>query len=142
MISLWLRAGGSIVHVIKQLSGIGSSLQIPTRDGRIMSLGDGLAQALKRYLRNKEQHGLRALLLGEIDPAQLDTASSPGRTNGNGKHKDNLETTARAAGGSSRGPARELSPRHSYRVKCPECGGDLDMGEGCVKCHGCGYAQC
>ena len=47
MISLWLRSGGSLKAVIKQLSGIGSSLQIPTRAGRIMSLGDGLAMALK-----------------------------------------------------------------------------------------------
>jgi len=142
MISLWLRAGGSIVHVIKQLSGIGSSLQIPTRDGHIMSLGDGLAQALKRYLRTKEKHGLRALLLGEIDPAQTGTGNSRSRTNGNGKHKEHLDTTVRAAGGGARGLVGKLSPRHSYRVKCPECGGDLDMGEGCVKCHGCGYAQC
>jgi ribonucleoside-diphosphate reductase alpha chain len=142
MISLWLRAGGSIVHVIKQLSGIGSSLQIPTRDGRIMSLGDGLAQALKRYLRTKERHGLRALLLGEVNPDRSDATDSPGRINGNGKHKDHLDTTARAAGGLVRTAARNLSSRHSYRVKCPECGGDLDMGEGCVKCHGCGYTHC
>jgi ribonucleotide reductase alpha subunit len=48
--SLWLRSGGSLQHVIKQLGGIGSSLQIPTRNGRIMSLPDGLACALKKYL--------------------------------------------------------------------------------------------
>ncbi len=72
MISLWLRSGGSLKHVIKQLSGIGSSLQIPTRTGRIMSLGDGLAMALKKYQRAKERFGLRALLLGEIDPSDID----------------------------------------------------------------------
>jgi ribonucleoside-diphosphate reductase alpha chain len=72
MVSLWLRAGGSLRHVIKQLEGIGSSLQIPTRAGRIMSLGDGLACALKKYTRAKERFGLRALLLGEIDLGELD----------------------------------------------------------------------
>lgn len=71
MISLWLRAGGSLKHVIKQLEGIGSSLQIPTRAGRIMSLGDGLACALKKYVRAKDRFGLRALLLGDIDLAEL-----------------------------------------------------------------------
>lgn len=45
MISLWLRAGGSLRHVIKQLKDIGSSLQVPTKEGKIMSLGDGLARA-------------------------------------------------------------------------------------------------
>ncbi|MCC6358877.1 MAG: adenosylcobalamin-dependent ribonucleoside-diphosphate reductase [Phycisphaerales bacterium] len=76
MISLWLRAGGSLKHVIKQLEGIGSSLQIPTKFGRIMSLGDGLACALKKYMRAKERFGLKPLLLGEVDLSQLD---SPGR---------------------------------------------------------------
>ncbi len=70
--SLWLRAGGSLRHLIKQWEGIGSSLQIPTRAGRIMSLPDGLACALKKYARAKERFGLRALLLGEIDLADLD----------------------------------------------------------------------
>jgi len=72
LISLWLRSGGSLRLVIRQLEGIGTSLQIPTRSGRIMSLGDGLACALKKYARAKERFGLRALLLGEIDPAELD----------------------------------------------------------------------
>jgi len=75
--SLWLRAGGSLVNLIKQWEGIGSSLQIPTRAGRIMSLPDGLACALKKYLRAKERFGLRALLLGEIDPAELDNPYPP-----------------------------------------------------------------
>jgi ribonucleoside-diphosphate reductase alpha chain len=72
MVSLWLRSGGRLRHVIKQLEGIGSSFQIPTRGGRIMSLGDGLAVALKKYVRAKERFGLRSLLLGEIDLAELD----------------------------------------------------------------------
>ena len=77
MVSLWLRAGGNIRLVIKQLEGIGSSLQIPTRAGRIMSLGDGLACALKKYMRAKEHFGLRNLLLGEIDLAELDNPNPP-----------------------------------------------------------------
>ncbi len=72
MVSLWLRAGGSLRLVVKQLEGIGSSLQIPTRTGRIMSLGDGLACALKKYMRAKERFGLRNLLLGEINLSELD----------------------------------------------------------------------
>jgi ribonucleoside-diphosphate reductase alpha chain len=77
MISLWLRAGGGVRHVIKQLEGIGSSLQIPTKTGRIMSLGDGLAVALKKYMKAKERFGLRALLLGEADWAHMDDPRPP-----------------------------------------------------------------
>ena len=80
MISLWLRSGGGLRDVIKQLEGIGSSLQIPTRAGRIMSLGDGLATALKKYTRAKERFGLRSLLLGEIDLAELDNPHRPPHT--------------------------------------------------------------
>jgi ribonucleoside-diphosphate reductase alpha chain len=77
IVSLWLRSGGNLRLVIKQLEGIGSSLQIPTRSGRIMSLGDGLACALKKYTRAKERFGLRNLLLGEIDLAELDNPNPP-----------------------------------------------------------------
>ncbi|HQL53162.1 MAG TPA: adenosylcobalamin-dependent ribonucleoside-diphosphate reductase [Phycisphaerae bacterium] len=75
--SLWLRAGGGIRPLIKQWEGIGSSLQIPTRSGRIMSLPDGLACAIKKYLRAKERFGLRSLLLGEIDLRELDNPNPP-----------------------------------------------------------------
>jgi len=76
MISLWLRAGGSLKHVIQQLKGIGSSLQIPTKDGRIMSLGDGLARALMKYQRAKEVFGLEDLLLGRADLSELNNPST------------------------------------------------------------------
>jgi hypothetical protein len=130
-------------HVIKQLSGIGSSLQIPTRHGRIMSLGDGLAQALKRYTRAKERHGLQALLLGEIDPAVLEEEQPvDGGNGGNGGHGKDGDITLAAANRLAEPMSGRFSPRLSYRLKCPECGGDLDTGESCTKCHSCGYAQC
>ncbi len=136
MISLWLRSGGRLHHVIKQLSGIGSSLQLPTRHGRIMSLGDALARGLKRYLKAKERHGLKALLLGEFDPDGLDQPPPPG----NGKQTD-VTLDAAHRQGSSLPPTNRIH-RTTYRLKCPECNGDLDTGEGCLKCPGCGYAQC
>jgi len=68
ILSLWLRSNGSLKMAMKQLEGIGSSLSVPTKDGRIMSLADGLATALSRYLQAKEQNGLHALLLGTASP--------------------------------------------------------------------------
>ncbi len=145
MISLWLRAGGRLKHVIKQLSGIGSSLQIPTRHGRIMSLGDGLAHALKRYTRAKERHGLQALLLGEIDPAVLEgepVDGGNGGNGGNGGEGKGGDITLAAANRLAEPMSGRLAPHLSYRLKCPECGGDLDTGESCTTCRSCGYAQC
>ena len=113
LLSLWLRANGSLQIALKQLEGIGSSLSVPTKDGRIMSLADGLAKALQRYLDAKEMYGLKALLLGEASPEALAAASHAG---------------PRA--------------RNAYKVKCPACSGDLAFEEGCAKCYACGFSQC
>jgi ribonucleoside-diphosphate reductase alpha chain len=124
LLSLWLRSNGSLELAMKQLEGIGSSLSVPTRDGRIMSLGDGLAKALGRYLDAKRKHGLHALLLGTA----------------------NLDASAAAPAASSPAPASSSNgqPRHigHYKIHCPQCDGELAFMEGCVKCHGCGFSQC
>jgi hypothetical protein len=57
---------------IKQLDGIGSSLSVPTKSGRINSLGDGMAQGLIRFCKAKEMFGLKNMLLGDFDLALLD----------------------------------------------------------------------
>lgn len=128
LLSLWLRSNGSLELAMKQLEGIGSSLSVPTRDGRIMSLGDGLAKALARYLDAKRKHGLHALLLGtaNLDASSASASSAPAPS---------TPTAASASNG---------QPRHigHYKIHCPQCDGELAFMEGCVKCHGCGFSQC
>jgi len=119
LLSLWLRANGSLVAALKQLAGIGSSLTVPTKDGRIMSLADGLARALHRYHTAKTEHGLEALLLGRIPEGALSETSFTRRD------------TMLENGGSAQ-----------YKLKCPSCSTVLAFEEGCVKCYGCGYSQC
>ena len=114
LISLWLRSGGGIEPVLKQLSGIGSSLTVPTKDGRIMSLADGLAIALRRYLEAKRAHGLEALVLGRVAPDELVPPTTSQR-----------EGTGRR-----------------YRVHCPSCDSELSFEQGCTTCHSCGFSQC
>ncbi len=116
ILSLWLRSNGSLAMAIKQLDGIGSSLTVPTKDGRIMSLADGLATALKRYLAAKKEFGLHTLLLGgaTMDPT---------------------------LGSGAPAPAPRVTT-NQYKLKCPSCTANLAFEEGCVKCYGCGYSQC
>ncbi len=120
MLSLWLRANGSLEMALSQLLGIGSSMTVPTKDGRIMSLADGLARALNRYLEAKNESGLEALLLGKVGFGTAVAATNPGTAIGT------------------------AAPRNvgQYKLKCPQCTSVLAFQEGCVKCHGCGYSQC
>ena len=124
ILSLWLRSNGSLELAVKQLDGIGSSMTVPTKDGRIMSLADGLARALRRYMEAKGQNGLHALLLGQasVDPT-VPTGAAPAP-------QPQAATSA--------------SPRNvsQYKLKCPSCSGVLAFEEGCVKCYSCGFSQC
>jgi ribonucleoside-diphosphate reductase alpha chain len=112
MVSLFLRVGGLLEDVIKQLDGIGSTLSVPTRDGRILSLADGLAHALHRWRAAKERFGARAILLGEADLSEVQA-----------------------------GATRHVIPDFKIRCPaCPD--GALVFEEGCCKCPACGYSQC
>jgi len=73
LVSMLLRVGVELRPIVEQLDGIGSSLSLPSRDGRVMSLPDALAQALSKYLQAKDAYGLRQLLLGEAQLQPLDT---------------------------------------------------------------------
>jgi ribonucleoside-diphosphate reductase alpha chain len=126
ILSLWLRSNGSLETAVNQLSGIGSSLSVPTKDGRIMSLADGLATALRRYLDAKAQHGLEALLLGRVDAGAMAANES---ANANGKHPN----------GHGHGAPRSVA---RYKIVCPQCSAALNFSEGCVKCESWGFSQC
>ena len=129
ILSLWLRCNGNLELALKQLEGIGSSLSVPTKDGRIMSLADGLAKALQRYLDAKQQHGLHALLLGTADMSDAAAAAV-------------LAAAAVNVAAKSVKPHTTRNGASSYKIKCPACTGALAFQEGCVKCHSCGFSQC
>ncbi|MFQ5591109.1 MAG: vitamin B12-dependent ribonucleotide reductase [Phycisphaerae bacterium] len=152
MISLWLRSGGSLGKVVRQLLSIGSSLQLHTKEGKIMSLGDGLARGLKRYMHAKAERGLRALLVGDAPAggSEESRSSTGARGNGKGGNGGPYQHRAQADGVSSSPPA--ALPRSEvngfqwqqtqYKVVCPDCQGQLRFGEGCVFCDACGFSKC
>ncbi|MBL8843350.1 MAG: adenosylcobalamin-dependent ribonucleoside-diphosphate reductase [Planctomycetes bacterium] len=131
IVSLFLRCNGDFLLAVSQLDGIGSSLSVPTKEGRIKSLADGLAHALRKYLAAKLKFGIKGLLLGEVDLAKL-YETEPANGNGHGT----------AAATPAAAPVA-LKPKEMFKLKCPSCEiGTLAFQEGCVKCHGCGYSQC
>ena len=131
MVSLWLRAGGSLQHVVQQLRGIGSSLQVRTKEGKIMSLADGLARALMKYVRVKTKYGLKSLILGEFDinciddaapaPGNGHSASRPANGNGsNGNGNGNGNGTKPRNGNGQYQPPGAGFQRLPRPVGCPE----------------------
>jgi ribonucleoside-diphosphate reductase alpha chain len=137
MVSLFLRAGGSIKDVIDQLEGIGSSLTVGTQNGRVMSLGDALGKTIKRYWEAKKKYGLRAILLGDVDLEQ----ALNGGGNGNGGEPQKSGTTVIL--GKAKAQSADERLLEQYGVRCPECGsGTLTFEEGCKKCVACGYSEC
>jgi len=124
MLSLFLRCNGSLNLAVKQLDGIGSSLSVPSKDGRVMSLADGLAKAIKKYLKAKEKFGIKALLLGEINEEELSNKKTFSSDTGSGRGNGNGNSFS------------------AFKIKCPECSSILYFEEGCIKCYNCGYSQC
>lgn len=118
LVSLLLRVDGDIRMVIDQLEGIGSSLSVPSKDGRIKSLGDGLARALANYIAVKQRDGLEAILSGRVKSLDGPLGSD--------------------------GPAAKTEQEAIFKIKCPDCdsAGTLAFEEGCLKCHACGYSMC
>ena len=153
LISLWLRSGGSLEHVIRQLHSIGSSLQVHTKEGKIMSLGDGLARALRKYMQAKAEVGLRGLLTGDIEPGEAGKEAPGSKDNGSGLRRKNGQglrtgsTTGGTEAGGTAAPTR-LEARGiqwqqmQYKVLCPDCQNALRFGEGCVTCDACGFSEC
>jgi ribonucleoside-diphosphate reductase alpha chain len=137
ILSLWLRSNGSLEMAVRQLSGIGSSLTVPTKDGNVMSLADGMATALYRYMKVKREHGLEAMLLGRVGsdrPSANSEATTPGSN-----------PAGRASSPMSDSPVSRIKRERemaSYKVKCPACNSILAFEEGCMKCYGCGFSKC
>ncbi|HEY3319798.1 MAG TPA: adenosylcobalamin-dependent ribonucleoside-diphosphate reductase [Planctomycetota bacterium] len=169
MVSLFLRSGGTLDHVMDQLEGIGSSLSIPSKDGRVMSLGDALGKTIRKYWQAKKAHGLKAILLGDVDidaPQIVNEVTGEQKGHGNGGNGGNggahapspatavgiaMGHAAASAAGVVAGPAAPGRVKHSahademlsqYKLKCPTCGASLHFTEGCVKCHSCGFSKC
>lgn len=163
MISLWLRSGGSLKLVINQLHSIGSSLQVSTKEGKIMSLGDGLARGLKRYMWAKSERGLRSLLVGDTGGEPADQAAAPNGPGGNGNRGGNGSggsselagrnggnagaATATAQDATTTAPSRMDAlgiqwQQTQFKVRCPDCQSPLRFAEGCVTCDGCGFSEC
>ncbi len=119
LISLALRSGISVKKVIAQLKGIRGPMPTWSEGGMILSLPDAIAQVIEKHI-NKGQQTLNLEFSGDS----------------NSQNKS--ETPAPADIPAPSVPLADLG----FAPHCPDCGSILEMGEGCLKCHSCGYTKC
>ncbi|MDY6770634.1 MAG: adenosylcobalamin-dependent ribonucleoside-diphosphate reductase [Candidatus Nanohaloarchaea archaeon] len=111
--SLALRSGISPQKVQSQLEGIRSPKIAWDNSEQVLSIPDGIAKALERYMN------------GEADQVQSSVSNFS-----DVEAADEDTTDAEKLVDSGKNP------------ECPECGGMLSYSEGCVKCGQCGYSEC
>lgn len=76
--SLYLRVGGALADIARQLMGIGSILSFKDQRDKSISLPDSLGRALFAYGVFKKKHGIKIMITepiapdGEIDIMQFD----------------------------------------------------------------------
>ncbi|MDE0898550.1 MAG: vitamin B12-dependent ribonucleotide reductase [Longimicrobiales bacterium] len=117
LMSLGLRSGISIRQVKDQLRGISCDRAVGLGPNKVLSVPDGIGQAIERYLEEKE---------GVQEALPLSAPMTQSAT------QEQVQVSS-----SSHGP--DLFDMGT----CPECGtGHLAFEEGCKKCHVCGYSEC
>jgi ribonucleotide reductase alpha subunit len=115
LVSLALRSGVQPDQIVKQLKGI--SCHLPAwggNGGKILSCADAVSKAIEWYMENVDT--MFAGLPGpSVNPvhAVSSKASSP---------DPGVLEIARGA--------------------CPDCGSQVEMQEGCLKCRSCGFSEC
>ncbi|HBO70501.1 MAG TPA: adenosylcobalamin-dependent ribonucleoside-diphosphate reductase, partial [Deltaproteobacteria bacterium] len=115
LVSLSLRSGVDPAMVVKQLKGI--SCHLPSwagNGGKIMSCADAVAKSIEWYLENVDK-----MFTGFARP---------------------VEDPARA-----QAAPRQSAPGESQEIArgaCPDCGSQVEMQEGCLKCRSCGFSEC
>ena len=105
--------------IVKQLKGISCHLPAWAGNGaKIMSCADAVAKAVEWYIDHVD-----TMVTANALPAEFPLS-------GDGK-----ETTRQvgALGSEAFGVARGASP---------DCGSQVEMEEGCLKCRSCGFSEC
>jgi ribonucleotide reductase alpha subunit len=115
LVSLALRSGVQPDQIVKQLKGISCHLPAWVGNGdKILSCADAVSKAIEWYMENVDKM----------------FAGLPGSTG-------NPVAAASAKASHSRADDQGIA-----RGACPDCGSQVEMQEGCLKCRSCGFSEC
>jgi ribonucleoside-diphosphate reductase alpha chain len=121
--SLALRTGADAEELINQLDDIRSPQIAWDQGTQIHSIPDAIAEAMKRHMG--------------IEQGQQQTVEGFD-TQGQGEVKPKTETEEIADSTSD----TEAIISDGDNPECPDCGGMLELQEGCKKCPSCGWSKC
>ncbi|HEU5360882.1 MAG TPA: vitamin B12-dependent ribonucleotide reductase [Candidatus Deferrimicrobiaceae bacterium] len=119
LVSLALRSGVKPDMIVKQLKGISCHLPAWAGNGaKIMSCADAVAKAVEWYIDSVDRMFASIMAPAET-PASAGPFANPRPVSSHG------------------GDGFEVA-----RGACPDCGSQVEMQEGCLKCRSCGFSEC
>ncbi|MFA5859830.1 MAG: TSCPD domain-containing protein, partial [Elusimicrobiota bacterium] len=148
LVSLALRAGINPMEIIEQLRGIRCPSPAFQEGKAVLSCPDAMARSLEDYLKERSLPSLFNGKKGEDIPGAsnimnaLAAAASSSLAVPAGNNPNSGTGVNKAQGGNVLNAAKRKGNAEGMCPECPECGNMLEFGEGCVKCHDCGYSKC
>jgi ribonucleoside-diphosphate reductase alpha chain len=125
LISLALRSGVPMSDVVGQLRGIACDRAVGLGPNKVLSVPDGIAQALAQHMQEKLGVQQELLPLAGSQPVEI---SAPVSASGSAQPQAKFDFG--------------YDPGEAFIGTCPECSSGLQFMEGCVKCLACGYSEC
>jgi len=122
LISLCMRAGVAPRDIVKQLIGIRCNKPFGVGPEKVLSCSDAVAKIFNQSLEVKVPEKRYPEVAGATSASAVAVAAP--------------------VVSSALSPIDELSENQKVAFSCPECGCELIFGEGCEKCHFCGYSRC
>ena len=130
MISLALRSGIPLREVHKQMRGISSDRAVGLGPSKVLSVPDAIGIALEEWTREKQG-------------VQQDLLNSSGGPLGSVPSVHGVTSETSSKGEQYVHKAFDVyTGGDQFMQTCPDCGSQLELAEGCAKCHVCGFSEC
>lgn len=146
LITLALRYGIDAEEVKKSITGVGGSLSEYVRRKAIPSCPDALADIIEQHLEQKHKSQDQKIYAdNSVGAAVLSTKKTEKPTTMKQKPEEKIDAKKRKLNAILTGKSEFTGSSSSQMPKgslCPTCGAELERGEGCMKCHSCGYGLC
>lgn len=141
LISLSLRSGIPMREIHKQLRGIASDRAIGLGPNKVLSVPDAIGIALEEWLREKQ--GVQQDLLQSSSSVGISSLGG-GASSVTGSSGISGVTSGQSSANSQvqHMPFDVYTGADQFMQTCPDCSSQLELAEGCAKCHVCGFSEC